>query len=160
MIPVGEAWTRAIQTGVADPNPYDGIDAGKLDLWTYDHYHASTYGYYLEALMASSASHRPRSALARRQRVLGVRAGDVRAEVKALQQVAFDQLSAAKLLKGGPTRSAQKAPARCASERDAAAMLTAALRRRPRAHAARRAIRRPPSKCDSPSANGKKQRFP
>src|SRR5687768_15243305 len=26
VIPVGEAWTRAIQTGVADPNPYDGIE--------------------------------------------------------------------------------------------------------------------------------------
>ena len=51
MIPVGEAWTRAMQTGVADPNPYDGIEAGKLNLWTYDHYHASTHGYYLEALV-------------------------------------------------------------------------------------------------------------
>ena len=40
-----------MQTGVADPNPYDGIEAGKLNLWTYDHYHASTYGYYLEALV-------------------------------------------------------------------------------------------------------------
>ena len=39
-----------MQTGVADPNPYDGIEAGKLNLWTYDHYHASTHGYYLEAL--------------------------------------------------------------------------------------------------------------
>ena len=51
MIPVGEAWNRAIETGVADPNPYDGIDAGKLNLWTFDNYHASTHGYYLEALM-------------------------------------------------------------------------------------------------------------
>src|SRR5260370_1091488 len=25
VIPVGEAWIRAIETGVADPNPYDGI---------------------------------------------------------------------------------------------------------------------------------------
>src|SRR4029453_17459294 len=50
VIPVGGAWTRAIQTGVADPNPYDGIEAGKLNLWTYDSYHASAYGYYLEAL--------------------------------------------------------------------------------------------------------------
>ncbi len=32
-------------------DPYDGIEAGKLNLWTYDHYHASTYGYYLEALV-------------------------------------------------------------------------------------------------------------
>ena len=26
VIPVGESWTRAIQTGVADANPYDGIE--------------------------------------------------------------------------------------------------------------------------------------
>jgi hypothetical protein len=47
VIPVGDAWIRAIHTGVADANPYDGIDAGKVNLWTYDSYHASTYGYYL-----------------------------------------------------------------------------------------------------------------
>ena len=51
VIPVGEAWTRAIQAGLADPNPYDGIEAGKLNLWTYDSYHASSAGYYLEAMV-------------------------------------------------------------------------------------------------------------
>ena len=45
VIPVGEAWTRAMETGFADPNPYDGIDFGTVDLWTYDRYHASTSGY-------------------------------------------------------------------------------------------------------------------
>ena len=51
IVPVGLAWNRAFDTGVADTNPYDGIDANKVDLWAYDHYHASSYGYYLEALM-------------------------------------------------------------------------------------------------------------
>src|SRR4051812_28728777 len=51
VIPVGESWLRAMQTGVADPNPYDGIEAGKLNLWTHDSYHASTHGYYLQALV-------------------------------------------------------------------------------------------------------------
>lgn len=51
VLPVGEAWTRAIAAGIADANPYDGITAGQIDLWTYDHYHASAYGYYLEALI-------------------------------------------------------------------------------------------------------------
>jgi len=32
VIPVGESWLRAMQAGVADPNPYDGIEAGKLNL--------------------------------------------------------------------------------------------------------------------------------
>jgi hypothetical protein len=50
VIPVGQSWNRAIETGVADANPYDGIDAGKVDLWSYDNYHGSMYGYYLEAL--------------------------------------------------------------------------------------------------------------
>jgi hypothetical protein len=51
ILPVGQAWNRAIASGVADPNPYDGISFGQIDLWTYDHYHASIYGYYLEALV-------------------------------------------------------------------------------------------------------------
>ncbi|MEO7412700.1 MAG: PEP-CTERM sorting domain-containing protein, partial [Opitutaceae bacterium] len=29
IIPVGEAWNRAMKTGVADPNPYDGIAFGQ-----------------------------------------------------------------------------------------------------------------------------------
>ncbi|WP_293452816.1 DUF4886 domain-containing protein [Phenylobacterium sp.] len=50
-IPVGTAWTRAVHAGVADPNPYDGIDFGKVSLWTWDQYHASAEGYYLAALV-------------------------------------------------------------------------------------------------------------
>ena len=49
--PVGEAWNIAIRERVADPNPYDGIAKGQIDLWGPDHYHASTAGYYLEALV-------------------------------------------------------------------------------------------------------------
>jgi hypothetical protein len=50
VIPVGRAWNRAITTGLADANPYDGIDPGTIGLWADDHYHGSTAGYYLEAL--------------------------------------------------------------------------------------------------------------
>jgi hypothetical protein len=50
VIPVGEAFNCAIASGIADPNPYDGIAPRKIDLWAGDHYHASTAGYYLEAL--------------------------------------------------------------------------------------------------------------
>lgn len=50
-IPVGLAWNRAIDQGLADGNPFDGVDYGKIDLWTWDQYHASSEGYYLEALM-------------------------------------------------------------------------------------------------------------
>ncbi len=49
--PVGEAWLHAMDQSVADANPYDGVAFGKIDLWTWDHYHASAYGYYLSALV-------------------------------------------------------------------------------------------------------------
>lgn len=92
VIPVGEAWTRAIQGGVADPNPYDGIEAGKLNLWTFDNYHASTHGYYLEALVifGSVTGRDPRSL--GQNECSAYELGISRAEAKALQQVAFDQL--------------------------------------------------------------------
>jgi len=51
VLPVGEAWNRAIASGIADPDPYNGVAFGQVDLWTYDHYHASIFGYYLEALI-------------------------------------------------------------------------------------------------------------
>ena len=50
VIPVGAAFNEAIATGFADANPYDGITPGEVDIWAPDNYHASPYGYYLEAL--------------------------------------------------------------------------------------------------------------
>jgi len=93
VIPVGEAWTRAMQTGVADPNPYDGIEPGKVDLWAHDHYHGSAYGYYLEALVifGSLTARDPRSLSDTECSAFELGFG--RAEAKALQQVAFDQLA-------------------------------------------------------------------
>lgn len=55
VIPVGEVWNGAIGSGLADPNPYDGIAPGQIDLWAPDHYHASRYGYYLAALTVFGA---------------------------------------------------------------------------------------------------------
>ena len=102
VIPVGEAFARAIQTGVADPNPYDGIEVGKLNLWTYDHYHASTYGYYLEALVIFG------SLTGRDPRSLGpnecsaYELGLSRPEARALQQIAFDQLASTGTMTAAP----------------------------------------------------------
>jgi hypothetical protein len=50
VIPVGQTWNRAIEGGLADGNPYNGIATGQLNLWAPDNYHASYFGYYLEAL--------------------------------------------------------------------------------------------------------------
>jgi Domain of unknown function (DUF4886) len=114
VIPVGEAWTRAMKMGLADPNPYDGIDAGKLDLWAADHYHASTAGYYLEALVVFGAL------TARDPRSLGpnecsaYELGLESAKVRTLQQVAFDELMAAHAVTPAPEASTKPAaPARC-----------------------------------------------
>jgi uncharacterized protein DUF4886 len=119
VIPVGEAWTRAMQAGIADPNPYDGIEAGKLDLWTYDHYHASAHGYYLEALVIFG------NITGRDPRSLGdaecsaFELGFARADVKALQQVAFDQLASTGTVTPAASTASSKpaAPARCAQRR-------------------------------------------
>lgn len=51
VIQVGQAWSRAWETGLADSNPYNGISPGLINLWAPDAYHASVWGYYLEALM-------------------------------------------------------------------------------------------------------------
>jgi hypothetical protein len=115
VVPVGEAWTRAMQAGVADPNPYDGIDAGKVDLWTYDHYHASTYGYYLEALVlfGSITGRDPRSL--GESECSGFELGLSAAQIGALQQVAFDQLAAEGVMSAAPRAPGKaSAPARCA----------------------------------------------
>ena len=55
IVPVGEAFNCAIARGIADPNPYDGVTPGEIDLWASDHYHASNAGYYLEALTVFAA---------------------------------------------------------------------------------------------------------
>ena len=55
VLPVGTAWNRAMRDGFADPNPYDGVAFGQFSLWTWDQYHASAEGYYLEALVEFGA---------------------------------------------------------------------------------------------------------
>ena len=116
VIPVGEAWTRAMATGIADPNPYDGLDAGKLNLWTFDQYHASTHGYYLEALVIFGrlTGRDPRS-LGERE-CSAFELGISRPEARALQQVAFDQLAAKEAMTPAPAAPpARGSQARCAA---------------------------------------------
>lgn len=93
VLPVGEAWIRAIAAGIADPDPYDGIAFGQVDLWTYDHYHASIFGYYLEALVVfGRVTGIDPTRLGARERAaddLGI----APQTAVALQQVARDQLA-------------------------------------------------------------------
>jgi len=95
IIPVGLAFNRAMKTGVADTNPYDGISANQTNLWTWDNYHGSPSGLYLEALMIFGA------VTGKDPRVLGDKeatAADIEISPKlrvALQQIAHDELTAA-----------------------------------------------------------------
>lgn len=96
VIPVGEAWNRAIAGGVADPNPYDGTGAGQVDLWAPDAYHASVHGYYLDALTIfghvtgrDPRSLGPADPVARELGIAPAIAG-------ALQRVAAEQLAASR----------------------------------------------------------------
>lgn len=116
VVPVGEAWNRAMEEGVADPNPYDGIGPGLVDLWTHDHYHASAYGYYLEALVVFG------TVTGRDPRSLGdtecsaYELGLARPVVKALQQVAFDQLKGSAVTEA-PLTPPSGGPKRCVAMR-------------------------------------------
>lgn len=51
IVPMGLAWNRGIDEGTVDDNPYDDVGASKMNLWAYDAYHASAFGYYLEAAL-------------------------------------------------------------------------------------------------------------
>ena len=90
VIPVGEAWNRAISEGFAARNPYEGVRPDQINLWAADGYHASACGSYLAALVIFG------SVTGRDPRSLG---GDEQAAVQlgisperalALQRIAFE----------------------------------------------------------------------
>jgi hypothetical protein len=114
LIPVGDAWVRAMHDGIADSNPYDGIEAGKLDLWTYDGYHASVYGSYLEALMIFGSVTRLDPRVLGVGECSGFELGLSSAQVGALEQVAYDQLAVDGRVKPSSTIG-KNMPAKCKS---------------------------------------------
>lgn len=87
--PVGQAFNCAIASGIADANPYDGIDRGKVDLWADDHYHASTAGYYLTALTVFAQVTRRDPRLLGRQESAASELALSSALVDRLEQVAY-----------------------------------------------------------------------
>lgn len=115
VLPVGEAWLRAIDAGVADPNPYDGIAAGQLSLWTHDHYHASTAGYYLQALVIFGDVTGLDPVALGSDEQCAFDLGLSKTQAIALQQVARDELAAANPpapLRPFPTRARPRSPVR------------------------------------------------
>ena len=114
VIPVGEAWVRAMQVGVADSNPYDGVDFGKLDLWSYDHYHASAAGYFLEALVVFGSVTGLDPRLLGDTECAGYELGLSKPQVAALEQVAFDQLASTGAVKPAAVRGGEPGePQKC-----------------------------------------------
>ena len=94
VIPMGLAWNRAIDTGVAGDNPYTGVPAGKINLWAWDSYHASAYGYYLEALMDfGRVTGKDPQSLGDNETVADD-LGFSKPQTHALQQIAHDELAA------------------------------------------------------------------
>ena len=98
--PAGDAWLRAVQQGVAMPNPYAPA-AGKVDLWGPDHYHPSIYGAYLNAcvLLAEITGQDPRKLGPQEQAAaaLGIASG----VAVRLQKLAYEQVHAAQALGKG-----------------------------------------------------------
>jgi hypothetical protein len=94
VVPVGDAWLRAVAVGFADGNPYDGIGAGQVDLWTWDHYHASAYGYYIEALMVFGRITGVDPLTLGPKETAASELGISPTQATAMQQIAHDELAA------------------------------------------------------------------
>jgi hypothetical protein len=105
--PAGDAWLRAIETGVALRNPYQP-DATKLDLWGQDHGHPSPWGAYLNAcvLFGEITGRDPRRFGGQEQAAAAL--GIAPAQAVALQRVAWQQLRAAKELGGQGLKKSRK----------------------------------------------------
>jgi len=93
VLPVGQAFNLAIKDGIADPDPYDGVAFDQLDLWSWDHYHASGAGYYLEALVAFGAITGKDPAALGAHEPCAADMGLSPAQTAALQKVAHDILA-------------------------------------------------------------------
>lgn len=110
VIPVGEAWALAMQRGVADANPYDGVAPGQLNLWASDHYHASAAGSYLAALVVFGRLTQQDPRRLGAAECAAFELGLAPAQAVALQQVAARQLG---LASESPPLASQAVPARC-----------------------------------------------
>lgn len=92
VLPVGSAAIRAVQEGVADRNPFDGIDAGKFNLYWPDGFHFGRWGSYLQALVVfGQLTGRDPAGLGTADRV-GLDLGLTAEQMAAAQGVASRQL--------------------------------------------------------------------
>ena len=111
--PAGDAWLRAIQQGVAMPNPY-APEPAKMNLWEADHRHPSRWGAYLSAcvVFGEITGRDPRKLGSAEQAAAAL--GITPTQAVALQRVAYEQLRAAGQATGdvGKNQKAQTNSAR------------------------------------------------
>jgi hypothetical protein len=93
VLPVGQAFNLAIESGFATPNPYKGTGPSQINLWAWDSYHASAYGYYLEALVAFGAITGKDPSSLGKDETAAAELGVSPAQASRLQQIAHDQLA-------------------------------------------------------------------
>jgi hypothetical protein len=96
VLPVGQAFNRAIESGFATPNPYKGTGPGQINLWAWDSYHASAYGYYLEALIAFGAITGKDPPSLGKDETAAAELGISPDQALRLQQIAHDELASEK----------------------------------------------------------------
>lgn len=92
--PVGDAWLRAMQAGLAIRDPYNGPNPSQMKLWGSDNLHASKWGSYLAAcvLFAQLTGLDPRTLGPTEQAAVAL---DITGPAAvAMQQLAFQQVFA------------------------------------------------------------------
>ncbi|MEP6781305.1 MAG: PEP-CTERM sorting domain-containing protein [Gemmatimonadaceae bacterium] len=89
--PAGDAWMRAIHTGVALANPANA-ETGKINLWGPDSYHPSIYGAYLNScvLLYEITGKDPRKLGATEKAAAEL--GIASETATALQRIAYEQV--------------------------------------------------------------------
>jgi hypothetical protein len=93
VIPVGQAWNRAIGEGIAVRNPFRDVGSDQANLWAADGYHASACGSYLAALVifGSISGRDPRGLGGQEQAAAEL--GIPPTTTRELQRVAFETLA-------------------------------------------------------------------
>ena len=92
--PVGLSWNAALDAGVADSNPYNGITPGQINLWASDNYHASNHGYYLHALVVFGMETGIDPRVLGGRESAAVELGFTASETFVLQALAYDTITA------------------------------------------------------------------
>jgi hypothetical protein len=92
VVEIGLAWNRAIASKVAGSNPYLGMPSSQINLWSWDNFHPSDYGYYLEALMLFGKITGKDPLLLGEDETVAEDLGFSKSQAVALQRVAHEQL--------------------------------------------------------------------